>query len=278
MMGSSNLLPAISNFDPLANFLRNILRLDYIKYGILMLVANIAVDLWIGIKYDVFVTNLETPGLLQDFTALATDLVMNPIVAGLYLWSTTGTTTLYRKLNNSSVFEWDENYEKAIDNSRSLYAKRITFYVVLILAFLLTAAQVLALFGILPWKTIGGYIDLFPAISFARAPFWFLTFYALFFAIFNVAITITTLRRLFRTEDIRLVPLHPDNCGGLGSISQYTTKIAYGIGAIGLMVSAATIYELQNGSLSEAIPVMLGIIGYVLLAPILFFLAVGNGS
>ena len=273
---STKSIPPIENYDPLAKFLTKTLRLTPIKYSLLMLVANVIVDSWIGWYYDIFFTHTEIPGLLQDYTALTADFVMNTVIAGLYLWTTIGATRLFQQLYDSKIFKSDIEYKKVVDESRPFFYSRTVFFIVLGLSLFFTLAQITAYYGLLPWKTIGGYIDLYPSISFARAPFWFLIFYALFLGIYNVAVTIITLRKMFRTEDIQLLPLHPDRCGGLGSISQYTTKIAYAIGATGLMMSAATIYEIQNGTLQDAYPVILGIVGYIILAPLLFFWPLGT--
>lgn len=75
---------------------------------------------------------------------------------------------------------------------------------------------------------------------------------------------------------VGLLPLHPDGCGGLGSISQYTVKIAFAIGATGLVMSAATIYEIQHGTLQDAYPVIFGTVAYIFQAPLLFFWPLGT--
>lgn len=273
---SSKQIPKIKNYDPLAKFLTNRLRLTPLGYGLLILVADLLVDAWIGWYYDVFFTTSKPPGLLQDFTALVVDFVMNPMLAGLYLWTTIGTTRLFRQLHASTVFTSDTEYKRIVEQSRRLFASPAIFYIVLTASLLFTIPQIGAYYGILPWKTVGGYIDIYPSISFARAPFWFLIFYAMVFGMFNIGITIIALRKMFRTKDIQLLPLHPDRCGGLGSISQYTVKIAFAIGATGLVMSAATIYEIQNGTLQDAYPVIIGIIGYIIFAPVFFFFPLGT--
>ena len=72
------------------------------------------------------------------------------------------------------------------------------------------------------------------------------------------------------------MPLHPDKCGGLGSISKYTTTVSIVIGAIGIFLSAATIYEVVFGSFEKAVPVILGIFIYFIFSPLFFFLPLGT--
>jgi hypothetical protein len=59
-------------------------------------------------------------------------------------------------------------------------------------------------------------------------------------------------------------------------MSEYSNVIAVGIGAFGLMLSAATIYEVVHGTLLGALPLMIGIALYVLMAPLLYFVLLGT--
>ena len=124
----------------------------------------------------------------------------------------------------------------------------------------------------------GGYIYLWPDASYGRAPFWFLMFYSVLYSAFNVGVTIFILRKAFKSCNIQLAPLHPDNCGGLGGINQYSNKIALGIGSIGLLMSAATIMTIQGDpdSWLKTYPVVIGVIAYIILAPLFFFLPFGT--
>lgn len=115
-----------------------------------------------------------------------------------------------------------------------------------------------------------------PVVSFIRAPFWFFTFYALIYTVYNILVTILSLRTLFRSCDVIPLPLHPDRCGGLAAISRYATVIGLGMGAVGLYISASVVYEVRNGTLEQALPVLLTIIPYLVCAPILFFWPLGT--
>jgi hypothetical protein len=273
---STNSVPLVENYDPLGKFLTRTLRLSPLTFGLLLFVADVLVDGWLGWRYDVFLTSSGTPGLLQDYMALVTDFVFNPVICGLYLWVTKGTTRLFQQLHKSSVFKSNTAFINIVNESRSIFLNRKVFYVAIALSLLFALSQSAGYLGWLPWKSVGGVIDLHPSMSYARAPFWFLTVYAISYAAFNVGVTIIILRKTFRTQEIQLLPLHPDGCGGLGSMSQYSTKVALGIASIGLMLSAGTVLEIQQGTLLKAYPVMVGIVGYIVFAPLFFFWPLGT--
>jgi hypothetical protein len=266
----------IENFDPIAAFLRKKLKLTPLRFGLLILVCNIALDLFIGARYRVFTSASATPGLLQDLTALLADLLVYEAIGVIYLWTTEGATTLFNTLNEAKLFKSPHVVSDTIERVRGIYASPGAFVAALTIAILNTFSQVGAYMQWLPWKTVGGYIELAPAISFLRAPFWFLGLYGLVFAVFNIFTTIAVLRRLFRNKELHLSPLNPDKCGGLSSINAYTQKLAYGVAVIGLIVSVAMIYEINNGNLLNAYPILLAVGLYIVLAPLIFFLPLGT--
>lgn len=275
---NGNTVPEIENYDPLAQFLRHTLGLSPLRFGLWVLFLDIVVDAWLGYHYQVWFSPdaVIYPGLLQDFTALVVDLGSIPIIAGLYLWSTEGATQLFQQLQRSGVFESPSVIPQAIEKSRHRFENKWFFYAICILSVLYTLSQLAAYENWVPWKSAGGYINLAPAAAYYRSPFWLLNFYTFLFAIYNVVITVHTLRSLFRTRGIRIIPLHPDKCGGLISISKYTVNIAYGIASAGLVISGATVFALRTGTLGESYPIILGIVAYLLLAPILFFWPLGT--
>ncbi len=261
----------IESYDPLHRFLTRTLRFLPFTYGLFIFIADVLVDSWIGWRFNVFLSSSGTPGLLQDYTALVVDFVSNPILCGLYLWTMTGTTGLFQQLQLSSVFASESAVSDHVDQNRPVFRNRYVFYIILGASLIFSLFQLAAYNQWIPWKTVGGYLELSPSGSFARAPFWFLTFYGLAYGMFNVGVTIKVLSGLFRTKGIKVIPLHPDQCGGLGSISRYSIKIAYAIGSIGLVISAMTVYEFQQGTLLTKYPVMVAIGAYIVLAPLFFF-------
>jgi hypothetical protein len=274
----ANLIHPVENRDPFARFLKGSLRLSPVSFGLLVLFLDLVVDAWLGFHYNVWLSpvNAVYPGLLQDFTALVVDFGSIPIIAGLYLWSTEGATLLFQQLQRSGVFHSATVIPDNVNKSRPAFKSTPALFLIVALSVLYAISQLAAYQKWVPWESAGGYINLEPAAAYYRTPFWLLNFYTLLFTIYNIAITVITLRRLFRTHGISILPLHPDKCGGLASISQYTGKIAYGIASAGLVISGATVFALQTSILGKSYPIILGILAYMLLAPLLFFWPLGT--
>jgi hypothetical protein len=271
-------IPVIQNYDPLASFLRHPLRLSPLAFGLWILLLDLVVDAWLGYHYHVWLApkGVVYPGLLQDFTALVVDFGSIPIIAGLYLWSTEGATLLFQRLQQSGVFPSPELIPDTVENSLPRFESKRVFYLITLLSVLYALSQLAAYENWVPWKSAGGYINLAPAAAYYRFPFWLLNFYTFLFAIYNIILTVNALRSLFRTRGIRILPLHPDQCGGVVSISQYTLKIAYGIASAGLVISGATLFALQTNTIAQSYPIILGIVAYLVLAPLLFFWPLGT--
>ncbi len=269
---------AIENYDPLARFLRRSLRLSPLSFGLWVFFLDLVVDAWLGYRYHVWLSPGAAiyPGLLQDFTALVVDFGSIPIIAGLYLWSTEGATQLFQRLQQSGVFQSPAVIPQTVEKSRPRFESKWVFYLICILSVLYAVSQLAAYENWVPWKSAGGYLNLAPVTAYYRSPFWLLNFYTFLFAIYNIVITVTALRSLFRTRGIRILPLHPDKCGGVVSISQYTLMIAYGIASAGLVISGATVFALRTDTLGQSYPIILGIVAYLILAPVLFFWPLGT--
>jgi len=152
----------------------------------------------------------------------------------------------------------------------------VVFYLIAAVSVLYALSQLAAYQHWVPWQSAGGYLSLKPDLAYYRTLFWLLNFYTFLFAIYNIVLTVIILRRLFRTRVIRILPLHPDKCGGLTSISQYTLRIAYGIASAGLVISGAVVFALQTETLANSYPIILGMVAYIIFAPVLFFWPLGT--
>jgi hypothetical protein len=132
------------------------------------------------------------------------------------------------------------------------------------------------LLGWYPWVGGPSWLRHSDALVWLQVPVWFLTAYALFFGLYNVAITIVTLRNLFREQAIALSPWRPDGCGGLRSIGQYSVNLGLSIAAVGLGISIDTVQLVVWDALRVSYEVWLAIGTYVILAPLMFFFPLGT--
>lgn len=264
----------VKNYDPLKEQLVR-LGVTPVLFGLLLFVANLVVDAWLGWRYGVFTTEpgAATPGLLQDFTALAVDFVSLPIMGALYFWSTGGAETLFRKLQEAEALQPESRLQAVFERGRSRYYNRPLFYAIFVASVVLALAQLGTYQDWVPVAPVAGYVTLHPALSFFRAPFWFVSWYVVFFLAFNVGNTIVVLRQVFREGEVTLLLRHPDYAGGLGAVSGYLGNVAWAIWSLGLVFTAGTLYEIQQGNSLLASPqILAGSVAYVLGVAAFFFL------
>lgn len=264
----------VKNYDLLKEQLQR-LGFTPITFGLFLFLANLAVDAWLGWRYGVFTTEpgSSTPGMLQDYTALAVDFISLPIVGAVYFWSTWGSENLFRRLRTSGALEPKERLDEIINKARARFFNRRLFYVILVGSIVVAVAQLGTYQGWVAVEPVAGYVTLDPALSFYRAPFWFLSLYMVAFLAFNVGNTIVVLRRIFQEGEITLLLRHPDYAGGLGAVSSYLGNIAWAIWSLGMVFTAGTLYEIQQGNSLLASPqILAGSVVYVVGVAAFFFL------
>jgi hypothetical protein len=90
--------------------------------------------------------------------------------------------------------------------------------------------------------------------------------------------TIYALRHLFQGEAFRLVPLHPDGCGGLQALSKYALTFGYFLAVAGLGLALLSVQSINGGAeqFAKDYILHLGLGLYVVLAPLTFFASVGT--
>lgn len=139
---ANSTISPIENFDPLARFLRNQLCFRPFTYGLFIFIADLIVDGAIGLQFDAFISGTATPGILQDYMALVVDFVFNPVIAGLYLWATEGTTKLFDQLQDSKIFLSDMVVKNIVDSRRRLYRHPAPFVIITLGALVFTITQI----------------------------------------------------------------------------------------------------------------------------------------
>jgi hypothetical protein len=260
------------NSDPLAGWLRDTLGLRPVQFGLIMLGLNIAIDAAMAWTNGCLFTppGAPHPGLLQDPTALLFDLVIIPTIAGLYLWSGPGVQRLWSALDGSAAFADQAVLRSEYRRSWRRYSSQLFFWLALTASLVLTAAQVAAHMGWVPWSTISGWLFNNPLMSLGRAAFWFLLFYMTCFGAWNMLVSFAALDRLFRQVNLKYQPLHPDQCSGLAWVGRFILTTAIAIVPLGLVISVSVITELRQGTLSAAPPVAVMLAVYLGLAPVFF--------
>lgn len=267
---------SFENADPLARFIRHRLNWSPIKYGIAILMINVIINFSFAWYLRVFVTQTGPPGLFQDPTILFESYVMMPVVGGFYIWSILRIGALLHQIQKSNIFIEETGIEKLAlevrQNIRSKAPLIISITVATIVTFLILGKYL----NWFPWTQSVSFLNHSDIITWLRTPLWFVTMYGISFGLFNIGVTIITLRRIFRDHAIRISPWHPDRCGGLKSISQYSMTLGYAIAVVGVFISIQTIQEIQLGIFKTSYLTWLELAGYVISAPLVFFLPLGT--
>jgi hypothetical protein len=264
------------NADPLARFIRHRLHWSPITYGIAILVANVVINGYFALRFRAFVTQSGPPGLLQDPTILFESYVMMPIVGGFYIWSIHRIGILLQQLYNSNIFTDETGIKELVPEVKRSLRSRGPLILSIFVATIVTLLVLAKYLNWLPGLQSISFLNHSNIISWLRIPLWFVTMYGICFGLFNIGATIITLRRIFRDQSIRISPWHPDRCGGLKSISQYSMNLGYAIAVVGVFISIQAIQEIQLGVFKAAYLTWIELVGYVVLAPLVFFLPLGT--
>lgn len=264
------------NRDPLSNFVLDRLSWSPQQYGGFILIVNLIIDCSEAIYFKAFVTQSGPPGLLQDPTTLVVNYVMMPVIGGFYIWSIGQIESLLNQLRTSHILAEnsviDNLAQKLQQSLRSKWALVVAIIISLIVALLLVGTYL----NWYPWPQGIGFIARSEILPWLKAPMWFVTMYGICFGLFNINSTILALREIFRDQRINISPWHPDRCGGLKGISQYSATLGYAIAVVGLTVSVQTIQEIAYGTFASSYLTWIGLVAYVLCAPLIFFLPLGT--
>ena len=265
-----------TEIDPLAKFVTQRLKLSASRFALAVLLVNAIIDFGLAIPFGAFITDSGPPGLLQDVVAILFDFLLTPILCGYYLWSVTALDPIVQQLNRENVFADPTQRTDAVPYDRFKHIGQRVLYITLALSAMAAFLGLGNFLGWYPWEQNEGWLDKSSVMPWFRMPMWFLTMYALCFALFNITSTIIILRQLFEHKSLNLYPWHPDRCGGLRSISRYSLALSYAIAGLGLVFSIWTIVEIQAGTFSDAYHIWLADTMYVVLAPVVFFLPLGT--
>ncbi len=264
------------NSDPLSTFILDRLHWSPRTFGLFILIINLVIDLSSATYFKAFITQSGPPGLLQDPTILVVHYVMMPIVAGFYIWSILRIGSLLHQLYSSNILADNAILDILAKRLKRNLRSRWAFAIALITSTIVTLLLVGTSLNWYPWPQTVSFINHSKILPWLQAPLWFVTMYGICFGLFNIAYTILALREIFRDQTINISPWHPDRCGGLKEISQYSATLGYAIAVVGLSISVHTIQEISYGTFISNYPTWLGLIAYLILSPLIFFLPLGT--
>lgn len=208
--------------------------------------------------------------------------VVVPLLAGFYGWINVSAEKLLTSLrdadiwkNKSDLAAVSESFDSNNGSIGKVQCSKWFSLAAVVIPLLATCAE-LAYIG------LEGRSLLSPVKAAPQQVFWigFVCFspivligwYFALMTVFRSVLVIVSLELLFQGRHLRLHPLHPDRCGGLGLINAYALRVTYfiAVGGIGLMLVALNLY---NSCQLAANPIVIpAIIGYCVITPLLFFM------
>ena len=223
--------------DFLAKWLINVCHLDFIKFSIALAIIISSTCLLTAWVSGVLNSHSGNVGFLQDWLGWFWAIVVHPVLGGAYLWSATALSSLGYKLKkidnvNLTVQELDPLFQ----NSNYPWGKFL--------------ALGIAVFGSIIYYSLRSDLNTWTSSAFlpklATSVFVLLAIYMANMLALNLVINIVKIYRLFDGKEIQLNPLHPDRCGGLKPLSEYSLKTAYIAAIFGLMLGLGWYRFLAN--------------------------------
>lgn len=273
--------------DPLASWLHDRVRLSVLSLGLLGLLGS---GLVMGVSVAVYALAFPA-GTLEDFLAWQSDNweqavfwgVVLPGVFGFYGWINVATGDLLLALFRDKVFAWSDSEfeavlyqgEKALDRVYNHWGWTAA---AIVLTTMFTGGTLAVEVLVTPYggpEPLGENIWAYALVS---RPLGIVGAYMLCMIAAKEFATIYSLRRLFQTEAFRLIPLHPDGCGGLQAVSGYALRFGYFLGVAGLGLAVMSVQSVSIGTehFSRDYVLHFALALYVILAPLTFFASVAT--
>ena len=281
-MTASSLDFRIYKTDPLLKFLRDKLRLHPIVFG--GVVA--ALQFLLGFSYASLTDRLtleDRVGLLEDLHVFV-NIIGTFTALAVYLWLPSGLKNIFIRLYQNNLIgnahpqtlarrgeQFD--YLKFLEELVAILNKRIWI--------------VLPMLVLIP-TTIWGYRDFLDnyRLWWSDNPYYvvyvlisnYIQFVIVAKIVFQVLVAVYFLVRLFREFEIVYRPHHPDRSGGMGSIGEFATIVAYMAAAFGVVLVVNTFTQEYAKGADELFSFESGFLFYITLAmyslvvPIIFII------
>ncbi len=179
-------------------------------------------------------------GLLQDWIPWVMGIFISPVVLGFYLWSFQAIDKVVQELEESDVLETEKTeIDQVILN---LYGRRWRrFFAVSSAIFFSTLVFVIQPQLEASWTSSSLLPSLVTTISTLPVT------YMGTMLVLNLISNILILHRILGKKDLNVSPLHPDRCGGLRSLSNYSLKTAYLVAILGVWLGVVEYQVITQG-------------------------------
>lgn len=263
-----------NNVSRLSSWVRRY-NVSPIKGAVIILILNILTTIPVALAFGVWLPNSKTTGLSTQPDAWFNDYLVAPIIVGYFIWARTAISTLLDRLMNDGVLQSNSiALETLTSHQRS--TKNIWAQLIAILMGLGYITWFISLSFNAPYYPSWVFAN--PVTAIIRAPFLFIVIYALVIFIFDLIAGIVALNKVFKRQEAKVEPLHPDGAGGLAPMGKFSANLGYAIGSFGLALSVNIFQHLLNNkSILNDYILLTSIILYICLSPFIFFLPLWTG-
>lgn len=219
----------LHRFDPVAYLVIEKFRLSPLTFGLLAAVTVIGVDLFTAWISNTLWSKPAQMGLLQDWIPWVAGIFINPVTLGYYLWSFQAIDQVIQDLETSDVLEIDKlELDKFVINVYSQKWRKLSALASAI--FFSTIVFIIRPRLEDSWTSS----SLLPTLTVTIATF--VVVYMGSILVLNLITNIWIFYRILGKKDLDINPLHPDRCGGLRCLSDYSLKTAYLVAVLGIWI------------------------------------------
>ena len=217
--------------DPAAYLLINKLHLSPLSFGLFSSAIAIGFYLFMAWVSNTLYSKPGQVGLLEDWFPWIWILFFNPIVVGYYLWSFQAIENVIKDLNASDVVE--TNKPEIYQNALNPYYQRWRTFLALCSAVTFSIFVFITRSGLNDSWTGSGIL---PALAVTITSL--VIVYMGSMLVLNLITNVGIIHSILESKELKLNvnPLHPDRCGGLHSLSNYSLKTAYLAAVLGISV------------------------------------------
>lgn len=249
--------------DPVARLLINKYSLKPISLGLIsILIASIVYLIAATISHTLTLDG-KYLGLLQDWFAWVWVCLLNPVIFGYYLWSFKAIYNLIQYLQKTDIVDVAET---EINSVLSPYEQKWRKFLALGIAIAFGIWYFSVQKNVYNWTgSDGGLPALIGAINGVAI------FYSGTILVLTLITNVWVLHKLLGSKKLNINPLHPDRCGGLSILSQYSLNTAYLVAIFGMMITLSNYQFIVQGIAQKYWYFNLIIILYIPLSLICFF-------
>ena len=210
----------------------------------------------------------------RDVTTAFMFLVAFPTIVVLVVTDDAALRTALRRVQRDGVLTMTPSQESAIEERWSAIFARLNA-ITLFAGILLGAVIMSANYLVYRRETVGFWIA--PGGRLRPGGYLFLLSVCAFFTVVTTYIVRTfaisfLLANVVRFGDIRMLPFHPDKCGGLRPVGRLALRNQYGLSVMGINVVLFALTSMLYLAAPPALYLLVGlaVVAYLIVGPVLF--------